>query len=77
MVEGVLCWEKDNECFSDSDREMENWKNRLHDVSTLRCLRITKKFRCISFEVRDIPYFDGYGNFRDFLWAFEAEVPQE
>ena len=22
---GVLSWERDNECFSDSDEEMENW----------------------------------------------------
>lgn len=24
-MDGVLCWEKDNECFSDSDGEIENW----------------------------------------------------
>ena len=34
-ADGVLCWEKDNEFFSDSDREMENWQNQLHDVSAL------------------------------------------
>ena len=44
-VDGVLCWEKDSECFSDSDGEIENWQNRLHDVSALRCLRITRNFR--------------------------------
>ena len=38
MVDGVLCWEEDSECFSESNEEMENWKNRLHDVSALRCL---------------------------------------
>ena len=26
MDDGVLCWEKDSECFSDSDGEMENEK---------------------------------------------------
>ena len=25
MVEEVLCWEEDSECFSDSNEEMENW----------------------------------------------------
>ena len=35
MVEGVLCWEKDSEFFSNSDGEIENLKNWLHDVSTL------------------------------------------
>ena len=24
---GVLYWEKDSECFYDSDREIQNWKN--------------------------------------------------
>ena len=27
MTDGVLCWEKDSECFSDSDEEIDNWKN--------------------------------------------------
>ena len=76
-VEGVLRWENYNEFFSDSDGEIENWKNRLHDVSTLRCLQITKNFCCISSEVIDLPYFDGSGNIREFLRAFEVEVPKE
>ena len=38
MADGVLCWERDSERFSDSDEEMENWQNRLHDVSVLRFL---------------------------------------
>ena len=36
-AEGVLCWEKDSKCFSDSDEELENWQGRLHEVSALRC----------------------------------------
>ena len=44
MANGVLCWEKENECFSNSDGEMENWQNLLHDVSVLRCIRMTKNF---------------------------------
>ena len=36
-----------------------------------------KKLHYISSEVRDLPYFDGFGNVRDFLRAFEAEVPRE
>ena len=26
MDEGMLCWEKDNEYFSDSDEKLENWQ---------------------------------------------------
>ena len=43
-TDGVLCWEKNSECFSDSDGEIENWQNRLHDVFPLRCLIITNNF---------------------------------
>lgn len=75
-ADGVLCWEKDSECFSNSDGEIENWKNRLHDVSALQCLQVTKNFHCISSEVRDLPYFDGSGDIKVFLRTFEAEVPR-
>ena len=74
---GVLCWEKDSECFSDSDGELENWQGRLYAVSALRCLRVTRNFRCISSKVRDLPYFGDSGNIKEFLRAFEAEVPKE
>ena len=63
-ADGVLCWEKDSDCFSNSDGEMENWHNWLHDVSLLWCLRVIKNFSCISSEVRDLPYFDGSGNIK-------------
>lgn len=67
MAEGVLCWENDSEFFFDSNEEMENWQNRLHDVSALRCLRVTRNFRCISSEVRYLPYFYGSGSIKEFL----------
>ena len=47
-ADSVLLWEKDSECFSDSNGEIENWKNRLHDVSALQCLRVARDFCCIS-----------------------------
>ena len=40
----VLFSEADIEDLSDPDKEIETWKNRLHNVSTLRCLCITKYF---------------------------------
>lgn len=41
-IEGKLIWEHDSSCTSDSEEELENWQNRLHEVSTRRCARITK-----------------------------------
>ena len=37
-ADGVLYWENDSELFSDFDEEIDNWQNRLHDVSALCCL---------------------------------------
>ena len=76
MEDGVFYWEKENECFFDSNEEMEHWHTRLHKASELRCLRITNNFCCISLEVRDPPYFDGSHSIKEFLQAFEAEVPK-
>ena len=67
IVDEVLCWEEDNEFLFDFDEEIENWQNRLHDVSALHCLWVTKDFCCISSEVRDLPYFDNLGNVKEFL----------
>ena len=75
MMDGVICREKDSECFSDSNGEMENWKNQLHNVSALRRLRVTRDFHCISSKVRDLPYFDDFGSIKEFFRAFQAEVP--
>lgn len=77
MADSVLCREKYSKCSSDSDGEIENWKNQLHDVSALRCQRITRDFHCISLEVRELPYFDGSGSIKEFLQTFKAEFPRE
>ena len=45
---GRLIWEKDSSCISDSDEELENWHNHLHEVSTLHCNQVTKSLHCIS-----------------------------
>ena len=46
--EGMLCWENDSECFSDSDEELDNMQCRLHEVSTLRSLHTIRNFCRIS-----------------------------
>ena len=53
--EGMLCWEKDSECLSDSNEEMENWHSRLHEVSALHSLQTVKIFRRISTMERTLP----------------------
>ena len=53
--EGMLYWEKDSECFSDSNQELENWQSRMHEVSALRSLQTVRNFRRISTIERTLP----------------------
>lgn len=74
MDEGVLCWKKDSEFFSDSDEELENWQGWLHEVSALRRIRTTKNFRHISTKERDLPFHDEAG---DSTKIIEPKSPTE
>ena len=64
----MIFWEKESECLSYTDNEMDNWKNRLHDVSALHY---------ISTEVRELHFFDGSGEVETFLRKLEEEVLEE
>ena len=70
-------WEKDSSCFSDSDVELENWQNRMHEVSVLRCNHVTYDLRCITSEVRYFPHYDGSTDVNMFLGELERSVPIE
>lgn len=60
-------WDKDSSYTSDSDEELEDWKNRLHEVSTLHCNMMTKSLRCVSNEVRNLPHYDVLNDVEFFL----------
>ena len=40
-VDGNLRWKCMSSCTFDSREALENWKNRLHEVSMRRCARVT------------------------------------
>ena len=76
-VEGNISWRCDNSCALVSDVGLENWKNRLYEVSARRCAYLTKSLRWIGAEIKDIPSFDGLVDVNDFLYQFEQEIPHE
>ena len=76
-ADGHISWRCDSSCESDSDVGLENWQNRLHEVSTRRCAFMTKSLRWIGAENGYIPTFDGLTDVNDFLQQFEQEIPQE
>jgi hypothetical protein len=50
-AEGNLSWRSISSCASDSEEGLDNWQNRLHEVSMRRCARMTKSLRWIGSEV--------------------------
>lgn len=48
-TDGRLSWDHDSSCTSDSDEEVERWKNRLHEVTTLNCNRMVVVGVFVSF----------------------------
>jgi hypothetical protein len=73
-ADGVLSWRSITLCASDSDTGLENWQQRLHEVSTRRCTRIECTVRWVGTEVREPPTFHGLNDLEEFLTNYEEEV---
>ena len=65
-----IVWDRESFCISDSYEELAHWQNQLHEVSTLHYNMMTKSLRCVSLEVRNLPYYDGLTDVDHFLDAF-------
>jgi len=76
-MDGRITWEHKNSYTSDFDEEIERWQNRLHEVTTLNCNMITYLLHCVSFEIRNMPTYDGLTEVYTFLDAFRREVPEK
>lgn len=76
-ADGRIAWEHEISCTSDLDEEIERWKNRLHEVTTLNCNMMTRLLHYISTKVRDLPTYDGLSEVDTFLDKFEREVPKK
>jgi len=74
IADGSLSWRSINSNMSDSDTGVENWQQRLHEVSTRRCARVTHAVRWVGTEVRQFPTFTKDDNLENFLTEFESEV---
>ena len=74
-VDGTLSWCYPSSCTSNSDQGMENWQNRMHEVSGRRCVQLTKSLRWIGLEVSQIPTFSGFSQVKEFLVENEIQVP--
>jgi hypothetical protein len=56
---------------------LENWQNKMYEVSTRRCARLTREVRWIGTTVSNLPTFDGLNPLETFLLDFEESVPMQ
>ena len=72
---GMVSWRCESSCISDSEVGLENWQQRLHEVSGRRLARITKTLHWIRSEVSTLPIFDGLSDIQIFVHEYEAQLP--
>jgi hypothetical protein len=74
IADGVLNWQSITSCTTDSDTGLENWRQRLHEVSTRRCARIDHAVQWIGIEIKEPPSFHGLRDLETFLTQYEDKV---
>jgi hypothetical protein len=67
VVDGELCLRSVNSYDTDFEDALERWKNKLYEVSTCRCARITKAICWIGSELCDTLCLDGTVSVEAFL----------
>jgi hypothetical protein len=67
IADGVLSWRSITSCAPDLETCLENWQQRLHEVSTIRCTRIYHALRWVGTEIREPPKFHGVNELEAFL----------
>ena len=68
-----LSWRSLSSYTSYSGEALENWKNRMCEVSIRRCARITQSVRRVGAEESELPTYEGLPNLAPFLKKFEAK----
>ena len=77
IVEVNISWRCDSSSASDSDVGLENWQNRLYEVSARRCAFMSKSLRWIGVEIPEIPSYHALTDIQDFFEQFEQQIPYE
>ena len=66
-TERNISWQCDSSCASNSEVGLENWQNRIYEVSSRRCVFMNKSLRRIGTKSNEIPSFHGLADVNDFL----------
>ena len=73
-TDGILSWQRITSCVTDSDTGLENWQQRLHEVSTRICARIDRIVRWVGTKIREPLSFHGVNDLEAFLTLYEEEM---
>ena len=73
-IDGELGWCSASSASSNSDDAMENWQNRLHEVSLRKCGLIAQSLRHVATETIELPIYEGLLGLSEFFQEFEEKV---
>jgi hypothetical protein len=73
-ADGILSRWSITSCVSDSNMGLENWQQRLHEVSTRICTRIDRAVRWVGMQIREPHRFHGMNDLEELLTRYEDEV---
>ena len=59
-ADGNLSWKCASSCTSDAGEALENWQNRLHEVSMRKCARVTRSMRRVEAKSRELPTYESF-----------------
>ena len=77
IVEVVLSWRSIISSVAYSKEALKNWKQRLHEVLTRKCARITHTLRWIGTEIVEPPRYNGLTSIEYFINEFEMYIPEK
>ena len=62
MTDERISWEHDSPCTLDSNDEIEQWQNRLHEVTTLNRNLMVRSLRRVMTKARELSTYAGATN---------------
>jgi hypothetical protein len=74
---GALSWRSISLCASNFEEGLEHWQQRMHKVSTRRCVHITRSMCWIGIELCNPPRYDGLTDISMFVKTFELQVAKQ
>lgn len=76
-ADGRISWERESSCTPDSNKDVERWQNRLHEVRILDYNMMVRLLCCVTTEARYLPTYGGLTVVDEFLNKYESAVLEQ